>query len=133
LIVVDASVLAPALADDDIDGDRARSRLRGEHLVAPELVDVEVVSVIRKGLFSGALDERRAAMALDDLANLKLDRVSHRPLLQRVWELRDNLTAYDACYIALAETLGVTLITSDDALSRAPGMRCEVEYLGRSD
>jgi predicted nucleic acid-binding protein len=133
LIVVDASVIAPALADDDVDGDRARSRLRGEHLVAPELIDIEVASVIRKGLFSGMLDERRAAMAVADLANLKLDRVSHRPLLERIWELRNNLTAYDAAYVALAESLDVTLLTSDKPLSLAPGTLCEFEYLGRFD
>ena len=132
MIVVDASVVAPALADDNVDGDLARSRLRGEHLIAPELVDVEVISVIRKGLATGRLDEPRAAMALDDLANLPLDRVSHRPLLSRVWQLRANLTPYDASYVALAESLGVVLVTSDEALSRAPGTRCEIEYLGRS-
>lgn len=133
MIVVDASVIAPALADDDIDGDRSRSRLRGEHLVAPELVDLEVLSVIRRALFTEVLDARRAAMAIVDLGNLKLDRLSHRPLLQRAWELRENLTAYDASYVALAESLGVTLVTSDESLSRAPGTRCEIEYLGPSD
>jgi predicted nucleic acid-binding protein len=130
LIVVDASVVAPALADDDRDGDRARSRLRGERLVAPQLIDLEVVSVIRKALFAGALDERRAAMALADLVALRLERVSHRPLLERVWALRDNLTPYDAAYVALAEALSVTLVTCDKPLSRAPGVPCEIEYLG---
>jgi predicted nucleic acid-binding protein len=130
LIVVDASVVAPALADDDVDGDRARERLRGERLVAPELLDLEVVAVVRKALFAGVLDERRAAMALADLANLDLERVGHRPLLPRIWELHPNVTPYDAAYVALAETIEVTLVTADHRLSKASGPRCEIEYLG---
>jgi predicted nucleic acid-binding protein len=129
VIVADASVVAPALADDDDDGDRARARLHGEHIVAPELIDVEVLSVIRKGLLAGILDQRRAAMAIADLGRFRIDRVTHRPLLSRAWELRANLTAYDAIYVALAESLDITLVTSDEPLSRAPGFRCEIEYL----
>jgi predicted nucleic acid-binding protein len=129
VIVVDASVLAPALADDDTDGDLARERLRGERLVAPELVDLEVVSVLRRAARAGRLEERRSAQALADLASLPLRRVSHLPLLPRVWELRDNLTAYDAAYVALAEILGVLLLTADGPLKRAAGIRCEVEVL----
>lgn len=130
MIVVDASVVAPALADDDADGDRARERLSGERLVAPELFDLEVVAVIRKALFAGVLDERRASIALADLADLDLERVSHRPLLGRIWELRPNVTPYDAAYVALAETIEVTLVTADRHLSQAPGPRCQIEYLG---
>jgi predicted nucleic acid-binding protein len=130
LIVVDASVIAPALADDDADGDRARARLQGERLVAPELFDLEVVAVIRKALFAGVLDERRAAIALADLADLDLERVSHRPLLLRVWELRTNITPYDAAYVALAEMIEATLLTADRHLAQAPGSRCQIEYLG---
>jgi predicted nucleic acid-binding protein len=133
VIVVDASVVAPALADDDRDGDRARARLHGEHIVAPEVIDVEVLSVIRKGLSAGVLDERRAAMAIADLGRFPIDRVTHRALLSRAWELRSNVTAYDAMYVALAESLDVTLVTSDEPLSRAPSFRCEVEYLGRTE
>jgi predicted nucleic acid-binding protein len=130
LIVVDASVIAPALADDDADGDRARERLLGERLVAPELCDLEVIVVIRKALLAGVIDDRRAAMALADLAVLDLERVSHRPLLARIWELRENVTPYDATYVALAETLEATLVTADHRLSQAPGPRCQIEYLG---
>ena len=132
MIVVDASVIAPALADDDADGDRARARLKGERLIAPELIDLEVVSVFRKGLFLGVLNERRAVQALGDLADLKIERVSHRSLLPRIWELRANLTPYDAAYVALAEAIEVTLVTGDGPLSRAPGVRCEIEHLGGS-
>jgi predicted nucleic acid-binding protein len=130
LIVVDASVVAPALADDGADGDRARDRLRGERLVAPELFDIEVVAVIRKALLAGRLDERRAAIAIADLAELDLERVRHRPLLGRIWELHRNVTPYDAAYVALAETIEATLVTADRRLSQAPGPRCQIEYLG---
>jgi predicted nucleic acid-binding protein len=130
LIIVDASVIAPALADDDADGARARSRLQGERLMAPEVLDLEVVSVIRKAFFDGALNRRRAELALADLVDLSLERVSHRPMLARIWELRQNLTPYDAAYVALAETINATLVTADRRLSQAPGSRCTIEYLG---
>ena len=129
MIVVDASVLATALGDDGPDGDHARARLRGERLSAPELVDLEVTSVLLQQMHSGAADLRRAALALADLASLPLRRAPHRPLLARCWELRDNLTVYDASYVALAETLDVTLLTGDGQLARAPGLRCHVETL----
>lgn len=130
MIVVDASVLAPALADDGVDGDRVRGRLRGEPLVAPELIDLEVVSTIRRAARAGRLDDRRSGQALTDLAALPLRRVPHLPLLSRIWELRDNLTAYDAAYVALAEALDALLLTADGPLGRASRIRCEVEVLG---
>jgi len=129
VIVVDASVLATALGDDGPDGDRARDRLRGERLSAPELVDLEVTSVLRRQVQSNAADLRRAALALADLVAMPLRRAPHRPLLARCWELRDNLTVYDASYVALAEALDVTLLTGDRRLARAPGLRCHIEIL----
>jgi len=129
VIVVDASVLAPALADDDADGDRVRERLREEQLTAPELVDLEVVSTLRRAARAGRLDDRRSGQAMTDLAALPLRRVPHLPLLPRIWELRDSLTAYDAAYVALAETLDASLLTADGALGRAARVRCEVEVL----
>jgi predicted nucleic acid-binding protein len=129
VLVVDASVLVTALADDDQDGDQARNRLRGEVLAAPELVDLEVTSVLRRLLLVGRLPSRRAELALADLSDLALRRVPHRPLLARCWELRDNVTVYDASYIALAEALDVVLVTSDQGLSRLPGVWCRVEVL----
>ena len=129
MIVADASVLAVALADDGPDGDQARARLRGERVILPELADLEVASVLRRQLAAGAVDARRAGLALDDLAALPARRAPHRPLLARCWELRDNLTIYDAAYVALAEAIQATLLTADRRLARAPGPRCPIEIL----
>lgn len=130
MIVVDASVLAPALADDTAEGDACRSALRSDALAAPELIDLEVASVWRHQLRAGQLEPRRAALALVDLAELPLRRVGHLPLLRRCWELRHNLTPYDAGYVALAELLDAVLVTGDGPLARAPGLRCRVELVG---
>lgn len=129
MIVVDASVLATALADDGADGDLVRNRLRGERLVAPELVDLEVLSTFRRAARGGRLDDRRSGQALEDLAALPLRRVSHLPLVDRIWELRDNLSAYDASYVALAEMLDCPLLTADGGIVKASGVRCVVEVL----
>ncbi len=129
MIVVDASVLAPALADDGPDGDIARARLRGETLAAPDLIDLETTSVMRRLARIGQLDQRRAELALTDLVELPLRRAPHRPLLPRCWELRHNLTVYDAAYVVVAEALEVRLVTADARLANASGPRCEIELL----
>jgi predicted nucleic acid-binding protein len=129
VIVADASVLAVALADDGPDGDHARRRLRGERLVAPEIVDLEVASVLRRQLRQGEIDDRRASQALTDLGDLPMRRASHKLLLARCWELRGNLTVHDAAYVALAEALEVTLLTGDGRMSRVTGPRCKIETL----
>lgn len=129
MIVVDASILAVALGDDGRDGDLARARLRGERLIAPELVDLEVASVWRRQIGRGTMDTRRAELALADLAILPLRRAQHRFLLGRCWELRDNVTIYDASYVALAEALNLVLLTADARLTRAAGPRCHIELL----
>jgi predicted nucleic acid-binding protein len=129
VIVVDASVLAVALGDDGSDGRRARERLADETLVAPELVDLEVVSVWRRQVAAKLMPARRAAAALADLSDLPVRRSSHHPLLGRIWELRHVATPYDAAYIALAEGLDVVLVTSDARLSRASGIKCEIEVI----
>jgi predicted nucleic acid-binding protein len=129
VIVVDASIVAAALADDGADGDRARRRLIEERLAAPELVDLEVASVWRRALRAGRLSERRAGQALADLASAPLARAPHGPLMARVWQLRDDLTTYDAAYVALAEILDTVLLTADTRLARAPEVKCEIEVL----
>ena len=129
MLVVDASVLAVALSDDGQDGDSARARLRGEILAAPELVDLEVVSVLRRQNRAGLLDARRAYLALTDLMSMPLRRSPHALLLPRCWELRENVTPYDAAYVALAEALEATLLTGDRRLARAIGPTCAIEIL----
>lgn len=129
MIVVDASVIATALADGGEDGDRARQRLRGERLAAPSLIDLEVVSAWRRLVAVGELDEHRAALAITDLQDLRIDRVAPSPLLPRCWELRTNLTVYDAAYVALAEALDVPVLTVDGRLARASGPRCSFETM----
>jgi predicted nucleic acid-binding protein len=123
-------VLAVALADDGEDGDAARVRLaRDPELHAPHLVDLEVMSALRRQAGAGMLDARRAGLALQDLVSLPVTRYPHVPFAPRVWELRGNLTPYDAAYVALAESLGCTLVTADARMARAPGIRCAVEVL----
>jgi predicted nucleic acid-binding protein len=129
VIVVDASVLVTALGDDGDDGDRARDRLQGERLIAPHLIDIEVTSAWRRLAAAGALDERRAQFALEDLRSLRVDRVPHASLVARCWELRGSLTVYDAVYVALAETMAVPLLTADARLAGASGPKCEIEML----
>ncbi len=129
MIVVDASALATALGDDGDDGRRVRDRLRGERLSAPELVDLEVTSVFRRLCAASKLEPARAGQALADLAALRLDRVPHRPLLQRCWELRHTITVYDAAYVALAEILDATLVTADQRLAGAAGATCRFEVV----
>jgi predicted nucleic acid-binding protein len=130
VIVIDASVLVVALADDGADGDRVRRRLRGEDLAAPDLIDLEVLSTLRSLVSSRKMPERRAGLALGDLEGVPITRAPHTLLLRRCWALRANLTPYDAAYVALAEAIPCVLLTADLRLARAPGVRCEVEVLG---
>lgn len=129
MIVVDASIIVTGLADDGPDGDLVRARLRGERLAAPHVIDLEVASAWRRLVAAGELDERRAQLAFGDLRALRLDRASHAPLLPRCWELRNNLTVYDAAYVALAELIDTLVLTADARLASAPGIRCSVEIL----
>ena len=129
MLVIDASVLFTVLAGDNADGDRTRRRLRSERLAAPDLIDVEITSVLRGRHRGGHLSDRRAHQALEDLLAMPIRRIPGRRLVWRCWELRDDLTAYDAAYVAAAELLEAPLLTADARLARAPGIRCEVEIL----
>jgi len=128
-LVIDASVLAVALVDDGSLGARIRSRLLGSELAAPEIIDLEIANVVRRQVMAGSLGGDRARQAIDDLAGLPLTRLSHRPLLRRIWELHPNVTSYDAAYVASAEVLRVPLATADAKLARAPGPRCTFEIV----
>jgi predicted nucleic acid-binding protein len=129
MIVIDASVVGPALIDDAPSGDRMRERLRGERLTAPALVDVEVLATLKRVARRRGLDERRQRQAITELMTMPLQRVPHLPLLARMWDLRDNLSVYDAAYVALAEAISAPLLTGDAGIAKAPGVRCEVEVL----
>ena len=98
-------------------------------LHVPHLADVEVTQVLRRYVREGGLDAASAAVALDDLRTLDLERHGHEPLLDRVWALRENLTAYDAIYVALAEALDSTLLTCDGKLARSPAAAQLVELI----
>lgn len=130
MIVVDASFLASALIADDDLGERMRLRMDVEDVVcAPEIIDLEVASTWRRELLIGRISEDRSRLGLDDLASLSLIRMPHQPLMRRIWELRHNLTPYDAAYVALAESLDTTLLTADGRLARAPTPQCEIELV----
>ncbi|MBI5161486.1 MAG: type II toxin-antitoxin system VapC family toxin [Micrococcales bacterium] len=130
MIVADASIIVSALLSTGGAGARARERLRqGPDLHVPHLLDVEVTAALRRRVRLGHTDSDTAVEVLGDLADLPATRWDHEPLLRRVGELRDNVTAYDACYVVLAEMLGAELVTSDVRLGRAPGLRCAVDVL----
>lgn len=129
MLVVDASVLAPVIADAGGDGRRFRNRLRGETIFGPDLLRVEVISVLRRHATTGQLTFDQADAALSDVLAFPITVFPTAPLLRRVWELRSNLSAYDGCYVALAEAVGGVLLTADHRLANAPGPRCPVEAL----
>lgn len=128
MIVVDASALLEVLLRTPA-AEAVEERLfgGGETLHAPHLLDVEVAQVIRRYAAAGEIDEERGSAALVDLGDFPLRRYPHGFLLPRVWELRSNLTAYDAIYVALAEALGAPLLTLDHRLARAAGHRARIE------
>ena len=130
MIVVDASVLANALADDASDGRVARAALRADiDIGAPDLVDVETTAVLRKRWLAKTLTTGRFRDAIGDLAELAIARYPILPLMARAYELRANVTAYDAAYVALAETLEATLVTADRRLANASGPRCDIQLI----
>jgi predicted nucleic acid-binding protein len=108
---------------------RARLRVPGETLHAPHLLDLEVTSAVRRKVLRAELRPERAVTAIDLLERLRCTRYPHRPLLRRSLELRDELTVYDAAYVALAERLTAPLLTLDGGLARAAGRRVEVQLL----
>ncbi len=130
MIVIDASVIATALGDDGPDGRVARDRLRGETLVAPALLDGEVLAVWGRQVAAGEMDEARAAAARDDLAALALVRVDERPLAARCRRLVPVLTASEARYVALADALGIPLVTADESTVDKGGVLGPVEIMG---
>jgi predicted nucleic acid-binding protein len=130
VIVVDASsVLEVLLRTPAAEVVQDRLFDPAETLHAPHLLDVEAAQVIRRYASAGEIDAPRGRAALDDLADFPLQRYPHGFLLPRVWELRNNLTAYDAVYVALAEALDAPLVTRDRRLADAPGHHARIELI----
>ena len=126
-LVVDASLVVSALVDSGVTGSWAESLLAGEPLSAPHLMPVEVANILRRAAVAGEISADVAAMAHTDLLDLRVELFPYGPFAPRVWELRDNLTSYDAWYVALAEFLSTRVATLDLRLARAPGSRCGFE------
>lgn len=125
MIVVDASAALEAM----LSAGEARRRLGSELVAVPHLVDSEICHALRRLCRQGAISVPEAERMLDHWARLGVQRFGVVALLSRIWELRDNLSAYDATYIALAEALDSSLLTADAHLARAPGLRCPVTIL----
>jgi predicted nucleic acid-binding protein len=134
VIVVDASAITELLLQTEL-GTRVERRLyeSDEDLHAPHLIDVEVLSALRRLVRTGEVRPERAEAAIEDLASLRLSRHAHLDLATRVWELRQNFTAYDALYLALAESLNAAVVTCDRPFGTAPGHSVEIEVIRSAD
>ena len=127
MIVVDASVVADALVvDGEAGAAAARALAADDAWVAPAHLRIEVLSVVHKHYLRERLSATRADQVLGALAAMEFDPVDFSMLADRIWELKDNLSVYDAAYVAAAELLGVPLLTGDIRLTTAPGPRCEI-------
>jgi predicted nucleic acid-binding protein len=128
VIVLDASAAIEWLLQTPA-GQRVEKRIysRKESLAAPHLLDLEITQVLRRLARDGAILPRRADEAMSDLRDLRITRYPHVVLLPRIWQLRHNFSAYDAAYIALAETLGAPLLTRDSRLAAAVGHQAAIE------
>jgi predicted nucleic acid-binding protein len=130
MIVLDASAVVELLLDT-VAGRRVSILIEdaGTALHVPHLLDVEVLSVVRRFVREDVIEEEDAEQAVQDLLALDLQRHSHEGLLERAWAVRKNVTAYDAMYVSLAEALGATLVTCDARLGRASGVNARVEVV----
>ena len=125
-VVCDASAVVALLLDGGPDGRWATGALTGVDLAAPGLLPFEAANIIRRHELAEHINADQAAQAHADLLDLAIEQWPYELLARRAWELRRNLTSYDAGYVALAELLDVTLVTLDRGIGRAPGLRCPV-------
>lgn len=128
--VIDASALAYALIGKTSDAAQLRAMLAATYCHAPHLVDAELGNVLRKRTFSGDVTPTQAHTALRVARSVIDYRYPHAgPLAEQAWSMRDNLSFYDALYVALAARLGLPLVTGDHRLSKAPGLSCSIELV----
>jgi predicted nucleic acid-binding protein len=127
MLVVDASCLFEVVADTPRAGEIAAHLAADVDQMAPHVVDVEVMGVIRAQYLQGRLDGTAAGQAVADLRDWPGERFGHRWLLERAWELRNSVRGWDALYVALAEAFNATLLTMDERLARAHGLTCRIE------
>jgi predicted nucleic acid-binding protein len=125
-IVCDASAMVAALLDSGSDGEWATEHMAGADLYAPTLLPYECANIIRRQELSRVISADQAAQAHADVLDLAIDLWPYEVLSNRAWELRSNLSSYDAAYVALAEILAAPLVTLDRRISRAPGVTCSV-------
>lgn len=126
--MIDASVLVAALIDNGADGRWAEACLQAHELHAPELVLVETTAALRRLEAAKRISSAEASFAMQGLLDLEIHLLPFAPFAERIWELRSNVTSYDAWYVAVAEALRCPLATLDARLSRASGTACEFEY-----
>ena len=123
-LVIDASMVVAALIDSGTDGRWAESLLTSDSLAAPHLLTAEASNILRRSALAGAISAEQASLAYSDLLDLRVELFPYAPFATRIWDLRDNVTCYDAWYVALAEALNAPLATLDVRLAKAPGPRC---------
>jgi predicted nucleic acid-binding protein len=123
-LVIDSGVVVAALVDSGQVGTWADHLLASDDLAAPHLMQVEVANVLRRAAMAGEISADTAALAHADLLSLRVELFAYEPFATRVWELRENVTAYDGWYVALAESLAANLATLDLRLTKATGPRC---------
>ena len=125
-LVCDASALVALLVDGGESGEWAAATVSGHELIAPHLIMFEVANILRRHELAGLVSVDQAAQAHRDLLDLAIDLWPYEAVATRVWELRRNLSAYDAASVATAEEAGVSLVTLDQRIGRAPSVRCDV-------
>jgi predicted nucleic acid-binding protein len=123
-LVVDASMVVAALVDSGTDGRRAEALLTSDSLAAPHLLVAEASNILRRSALAGTISPEQASLAHADLLDLRVELFPYAPFASRIWELRENVTCYDAWYVAVAEALSAPLATLDTRLAKAPGPHC---------
>ena len=126
MIVVDASIIVHLIADAAVDPNLVEIVRRAEKLVAPHLIDLEVLNALRKKRQQNKISKERLELAFDDFNSIPIDRLSTNHLNSRIWELCNNLTPYDASYVALAESLDISLLSRDAKMAGAPLHRAKI-------